>query len=116
MYKNITGYYKPAVLCALWNAANNKGSTSQNSPLVRKLFQAIPPMSIEMAEKIYSSRADHDYINGKKMCFYLDDETDVLDLHVYVRDHGIDALNQAFQVLDSMPVEDYVHLKGFIPK
>lgn len=116
MYKNIIGYYRPAVLCALWNAANNKGSTSQNSTLVRSLFQAIPPMSLEAAEKIYSRNHNYDYINGKKMCFYLDNNTDVLDLHIYVRDHGIEALNQAFQALDSMPTEDYVHLKGFYPK
>jgi hypothetical protein len=115
MRKDITGYYVPAVFKALFDCAQYAKSAHEytgKDPITFFKLQAAVSMSLEKMKKyLEENGCDIDYLNGKKFGTSLDGNT--IDLYVYVREHGEEAVDKAFAILDAAPRPDMVHLKGY---
>jgi hypothetical protein len=109
MIIEIIGYYKPALLQALVNAASGEALNSEMS----FFYQNMPKLSLQQAEKLHAENKRFDYIYGKKMGFSLRESDTELNLTTYIRDNGINAVKIALNTLDKLPKSNSVHLKGF---
>ena len=123
MIKDITGYYKPAVLLALYNAARHEGEGAEAQRKMRDFFSSPNDLAdLESAEKYLRAHGEQrkiDYISltptgfKKKLCLLW--ESDRLDLTVYIREHGQNAVDEAFRNLDSQARRNEVNTRGFMP-
>lgn len=121
MKKNITGYYLPAVIKALFDAASTpperEGMSAQAKESLLGLFRSIRSPSLHQVELYLAPMMDSgeifiDYYEGKKLSLKV--TKNCIDLSIYLREYGAEAVENAFATIDAIPREDHVHLRGCV--
>ena len=114
---NTNGYYKPAVLLALYKAAHYEGQSFIRTPVNFFTSVVSTTTSLKAAEQyleLHQGRIDYISLSGglqKKLA--IDLATDELDLTIYIREHGAHAVKTALKMLEAAPCPDLVHMIGY---